>query len=59
MLAENARRAPLRRNVTTDEVGNAAAFLGSDMSSGITGEIMYVDAGFNITGMGELEDAEI
>ena len=56
MLAENARRAPLRRNVTTDEVGNAAAFMCSDMSSGITGEIMYVDAGFNITGMGELED---
>ena len=56
MLAENARRAPLRRNVTIDEVGNAAAFLGSDMSSGITGEIMYVDGGFNITGMGELEE---
>ena len=56
MLAENARRAPLRRNVTTEEVGNAAAFLCSDMASGITGEIMYVDGGFNITGMGELED---
>ena len=52
MLAENARRAPLRRNVTTEEVGNAAAFLCSDMASGITGEIMYVDGGFNITGMG-------
>ncbi|MHA7925839.1 enoyl-ACP reductase [Marinobacter sp. BW6] len=56
MLAENARRAPLRRNVTIDEVGNAAAFLGSNLSSGITGEIMYVDGGFNITGMGELEE---
>lgn len=56
MLAENARRAPLRRNVTTEEVGNAAGFLASDMASGITGEIMYVDGGFNITGMGELED---
>jgi enoyl-[acyl-carrier protein] reductase I len=56
MLAENARRAPLRRNVTTEEVGNAAAFLCSDMASGITGEIMYVDGGFNITGMGELEE---
>ena len=56
MLAENAKRAPLRRNVTTEEVGNAAAFLCSDMASGITGEITYVDAGFNITGMGELED---
>lgn len=39
--------APLRRNVTTDEVGNAAAFLLSDYASGITGEITYVDAGFN------------
>jgi enoyl-[acyl-carrier protein] reductase I len=56
MLQENARRAPLRRNVTTQEVGNAAAFMCSDMASGITGEIMYVDGGFNITGMGELED---
>lgn len=39
--------APLRRNVTIDEVGNAAAFLMSDLASGITGEITYVDAGFN------------
>ncbi|MBE02951.1 enoyl-ACP reductase [Marinobacter lutaoensis] len=56
MLAENAKRAPLRRNVTTEEVGNAAAFLCSDLASGVTGEVMYVDAGFNITGMGEIED---
>lgn len=39
--------APLRRNITIDEVGNAAAFLCSDLASGITGEITYVDAGFN------------
>jgi enoyl-[acyl-carrier protein] reductase I len=39
--------APLRRNVTIDDVGNAAAFLMSDLASGITGEITYVDAGFN------------
>jgi enoyl-[acyl-carrier protein] reductase I len=39
--------APLRRNVTIDEVGNVAAFLLSDLSSGITGEITYVDSGFN------------
>jgi len=38
---------PLRRNVTTDEVGNVAAFLMSDLAAGITGEITYVDAGFN------------
>lgn len=39
--------APLRKNVTTEEVGNVAAFLCSDLASGITGEITYVDAGFN------------
>ena len=41
--------APLRRNVSTEEVGNAAAFLLSDLASGITGEITYVDCGFNTT----------
>lgn len=44
--------APLRRNVTIDEVGNAAAFLCSDLASAITGEITYVDCGFNIVGVG-------
>ena len=46
--------APLRRNVTIEDVGNAAAFLLSDYASGITGEITYVDAGFNtvVGGMG-------
>ncbi|MEW6252661.1 MAG: enoyl-ACP reductase FabI [Planctomycetota bacterium] len=49
-----AKNAPLRRNVTIEEVGNAAAFLLSDLASGITGEITYVDAGFNTTtGSGE------
>jgi enoyl-[acyl-carrier protein] reductase I len=48
--------APLRRNVTIDEVGNAAAFLLSEYASGITGEITYVDAGFNtvVGGMGSV-----
>ena len=41
--------APLRRNVTIEEVGNVAAFLLSDLASGMTGEITYVDAGFNTT----------
>ena len=41
------QNAPLRRNVTTEEVGNTAAFLMSDLASGITGEITYVDCGFN------------
>ena len=39
--------APLHRNVTIEEVGNAAAFLLSDLASGITGEITYVDAGYS------------
>jgi len=41
------QNAPLRRNVTTDDVGNAAAFLLSDLAAGITGEITFVDAGFH------------
>ncbi|MDG3064699.1 enoyl-ACP reductase FabI [Thauera mechernichensis] len=52
LLAFNEHNAPLRRNVTIDEVGNTAAFLCSDLASGITGEVMYVDAGFNITALG-------
>jgi enoyl-[acyl-carrier protein] reductase I len=46
--------APLRKNVTIEEVGNVAAFLLSDLASGVTGEITYVDAGFNVItpGMG-------
>ncbi len=51
MLAQVAAATPLRRTVTTDEVGNAAAFLCSDLASGITGEIVYVDAGYSLVGM--------
>lgn len=47
----NEENAPLRRNVTTDEVGKAGLYLLSDLSTGVTGEIHYVDAGYNITGM--------
>jgi enoyl-[acyl-carrier protein] reductase I len=49
ILSYMAENAPLRRNVTTEEVGNAAAFLFSNLASGITGEVLYVDAGYNIT----------
>ncbi|WP_421654909.1 SDR family oxidoreductase [Leptothermofonsia sp. ETS-13] len=45
--------APLRRTVTQLEVGNTAAFLCSDLASGITGQIVYVDAGYEIMGMTE------
>ncbi len=48
--------APLRRNVTIDEVGNTSAFLCSELASGITGEIVYVDAGYHTAGlMGDVE----
>ena len=47
MLDYYERNAPLKRGVTIDEVGNVAAFLCSDLASGITAEITYVDAGFN------------
>ena len=53
MLAYGERNSPLRRNVTIHEVGNVAAFLCSDLASGITGEITYVDAGYNIVGIGD------
>jgi enoyl-[acyl-carrier protein] reductase I len=51
MLAHVAQIAPLRRNVSTEDVGNAATFLCSDMAAGITGEILYVDSGFSTVGM--------
>lgn len=51
MLDANERVAPLGRGVTIDEVGNVAAFLCSDLASGVTGEITYVDAGFNTVGL--------
>lgn len=49
ILSFNESNAPLRRNVTVEEVGNTAAFLLSPLASGITGEVIYVDAGFHIT----------
>ena len=55
MLSYNESRSALGRNISSEEVGNAATFLASELASGITGEILYVDAGFNITAMGSLE----
>ncbi|HEU0012555.1 MAG TPA: enoyl-ACP reductase [Longimicrobium sp.] len=49
LMKITAERSPLKRTVEPGEVGNATLFLASDLSSGITGETMYVDAGFNIT----------
>ncbi|MGH2571407.1 MAG: enoyl-ACP reductase FabI [bacterium] len=51
MLADAAERAPLKRNVDTDDVGAAGLYLLSSLSKGVTGEIHYVDAGFSITAM--------
>ena len=50
--------APLHRNITIDEVGNCAAFLCSNLASGITGEVTYVDAGYHTAGLlGEIQKA--
>jgi enoyl-[acyl-carrier protein] reductase I len=50
--------APLRRSVTIEDVGNAAAFLCSDLAAGITGEVTYVDSGYNILGMTGIGDED-
>lgn len=55
LLGYHAKHAPLRRNTTVEDVGNAAAFLLSDLARGITGEILYVDGGFNTTALGNSE----
>jgi enoyl-[acyl-carrier protein] reductase I len=55
LLAYNERNAPLRRNVTIQEVGNVAAFLLSDLASGVTGEITYVDGGFSQTALSAVD----
>jgi enoyl-[acyl-carrier protein] reductase I len=51
MFDHQANKAPLKRNIEGEEVGNTAVYLLSDLSSGVTGEIIYVDAGFNIVGL--------
>jgi enoyl-[acyl-carrier protein] reductase I len=56
ILKWNELNAPLRRNVTIDEVGGAGLYLLSDLASGVTGELHYVDSGYNIIGM-KAEDA--
>ena len=54
MLDHVERTAPLRRSVTIEDVGNAAAFLCSDLAAGITGEVVYVDSGYSHVSMGDL-----
>ncbi len=57
MLAHVAHTSPIRRNVTQEDVGKAAAFLCSDMASGVSGEILYVDGGFSTVGMSFPDDS--
>ena len=56
MLNYQRRNAPMRRNVTHEEVGNSTLYLLSDLSKGVTGEIHYVDAGYNIMSMPALDE---
>ena len=53
MYNEFSRVAPLRENVTAEDVGNSALFLASELSTHITGEVLYVDSGFNIVGIAD------
>ena len=57
ILKWNELNAPLRRNVTIEDVGRSGLFLLSDLGSGVTGEIMHVDAGYNIIGMAAVDSA--
>ncbi len=58
ILNWNECNAPLRRNVTIEQVGNSAMYLLSDLASGVTGEIHYVDSGYNIMGMAAADKSE-
>ena len=58
ILGHVEENAPLRRTVTIEDVGNVAAFLCSDLASGVTGEVTYVDSGYNILGMTGLDTAD-
>ena len=51
MKRVHAERSPMKRNITTEEVAKTALFLCSDLSSGVTGEIVHVDTGYNIMGI--------
>jgi len=56
ILKYNEKNSPLMKNVTIEEVGNSAMYLLSDLSSGVTGEVHFVDSGYNIMGMPRYED---
>jgi enoyl-[acyl-carrier protein] reductase I len=58
ILNWNEVNAPMKKNVTIEEVGNSAMYLLSPLSSGVTGEVHYVDAGYNVMGMGAIEEVD-
>jgi enoyl-[acyl-carrier protein] reductase I len=58
ILKWNELNAPLRRNVSTEEVGNAGLYLLSDLGGGVTGEVMHVDAGYHVVGMIKTQSAK-
>ena len=55
----NEYNSPLRRNVTTDDVGRSALYLLSDLGSGVTGEVLHVDAGYHVVGMKAVDAPDI
>jgi enoyl-[acyl-carrier protein] reductase I len=55
----NEYNSPLRRNVTIEDVGNSALYLLSDLSAGVTGEILHVDAGYHAVGMKAVDAPDI
>jgi enoyl-[acyl-carrier protein] reductase I len=58
MLSHVAATAPIKRNVTIEDVGNAAAFLSSDLAAGVSGEVLYVDGGYHTVGMSFPSDSD-
>ena len=59
ILKWNAYNSPLKRNTTLEDVGGAAAFLLSDLSGGVTGNIVYVDSGYHVIGMKTIDAPDI
>ena len=53
------KNAPLRRTVSTEEIGGSALYLLSELSSGVTGEVHFVDSGYNIIAMPRLDDLKV